>query len=475
MKFINRNKWSITGTFLRAFLMVLCLIFTINCILIFSNIIKTTKISSGNPEVFTRDFSKYIKYKGKVPYVIQEGKKQLKDKNAWIQIIGEDFKEKYSLYKIQGVPQSYNPLTLMHAYKYDINHYSIFIGESKSNNKIYSYIIGFPLEDVAKHTIVFSPLFLRKVISGGIVFLLFINILIAIIVSYLFFGRKMGKPLENIIEGIKQLSKGNYKKHYKEEGIYKDVFISLNKVNKTLNENKRQRKELDKMRDTWISSISHDVKTPLSSIKGYAEIMKEPDYSFSNEEIQEYSDIIWKKASYIQDLIEELNLTYKLKNNLFSLNKTKINIVNMLQTIIIEILNHPTYSKRNINFHCEKEVIMCFVDEGLFKRAVTNLIFNAIIHNDVNVKVDISIYEKDDVIRILIKDTGKGISKKDLQYVFERYYRGTNTSSSNEGSGLGMAIAKEIIDIHGENISIESELGLGTSIEIKINSLEREA
>ena len=112
---------------------------------------------------------------------------------------------------------------------------------------------------------------------------------------------------------------------------------------------------------------------------------------------------------------------------------------------------------------------MGFVDEVLLKRALTNLIFNAIIHNDEKVKVDILIYEKDNSIYILIKDTGKGISKEDLPYIFERYYRGTNTSSSNEGSGLGMAIAKQIIDIHRGEIYIESKLDVGTDITIILN------
>ncbi|UJA33958.1 HAMP domain-containing sensor histidine kinase [Clostridium sporogenes] len=469
MKFINRNKWTITRTFLAAFLIVITLTFVINCVLIFSSVIETSKISLDNPEAFTIEFSKYISYKNNIPYVEEEGKEELIKKAAWIQILDEDFKEKYSFHKPKVAPKRYNPITLMHGYKYDIGYYSIFIGESKNNHKTYSYIVGFPLENIAKHTLVFSPFMVKKIISGGILFLLCINILIAIIVAYLFFATKMGKPLERIIQGIKELSEGNYEKYYKEEGIYREVFVSLNKLNKILNENKLQRKELDKMRDNWITSISHDVKTPLSSIKGYSEIMKKPDYSFSPSEVKEYSSIIWKKASYIQALIEELNLTYKLKNKLFLVNKSKTNMVNMLQNIIIEILNHPMYSKRNLNFHYQKEIVMGFVDEVLLKRALTNLIFNAIIHNDEKVKVDILIYEKDNSIYILIKDTGKGISKEDLPYIFERYYRGTNTSSSNEGSGLGMAIAKQIIDIHRGEIYIESKLDVGTDITIILN------
>lgn len=101
------------------------------------------------------------------------------------------------------------------------------------------------------------------------------------------------------------------------------AFSNLNNLGKTLGENRKRREELEKMRATWISSISHDLKTPLSSIKGYAEIMKDPDYAFSKEEIQQYSEIIYNKSSYIQSLIEDLNLTYKLKNKAVPLKKKR--------------------------------------------------------------------------------------------------------------------------------------------------------
>ncbi len=101
----------------------------------------------------------------------------------------------------------------------------------------------------------------------------------------------------------------------------------------------------------------------------------------------------------------------------------------------------------------------------MLRRALSNLIFNAIIHNPKEVKVDVSVYKKDKV-HILIKDNGRGISEDDLKYIFERYYRGTNTNVSSEGSGLGMAISKQIIDAQGGSIKVESTLGRGTDIDI---------
>lgn len=118
-----------------------------------------------------------------------------------------------------------------------------------------------------------------------------------------------------------------------------------------------------------------------------------------------------------------------------------------------------------MNFYPEDENIKAFVDKKFLKRALGNLILNAIIHNKDSVQIDISIYKKNR-IHITIKDNGRGISEKDLKYIFERYYRGTNTSSSIEGSGLGMAISKQIIDAQDGSINIESALGKGTTINI---------
>lgn len=471
MKIINKLKtnWTITRKFLATLIFIVIIELIVNLLIWRTAIIYTKENLPGfSPEKFTLTFSEYIDFKDNSPFVKEDGKHQILKNNGWIQIIDENFKEVYSISKPKEVPQRYNPIDIAHIYKYDIANYSVFISEKKYNNQSFAYIIGFPIEHVAKHTITFDPAALRSFFGRGFIVLVSANIIIAIITSYFLFGKRMGKPLENIINGIDELSKGNYETRYLEQGVYKSVFVNLNNLSETLKENKNKREELEKMREVWISSISHDVKTPLSSIKGYSELMKDPDYSFSTDEVHEYSDIIYNKSSYIQTLIEDLNLTYKLKNKVVPLKKQELNISLLLQNIIIEILNHPLYSRRNINFYTEPENIKTFVDEKLFNRALTNIIFNSLIHNDEKVQVDVSIYQKDR-IHIIIKDNGKGIPEEDLQHIFERYYRGTNTTVSIEGSGLGMAISKQIIDAHNSIISIESVLGEGTTISIALN------
>ena len=107
------------------------------------------------------------------------------------------------------------------------------------------------------------------------------------------------------------------------------------------------------------------------------------------------------------------------------------------------------------------------VDDILFRRAINNLIYNAIVHNDEHVTIDVSV-EQNEQIYIKIADNGKGIKEEELDRIFDRYYRGTNTGEAHKGSGLGMAISKDIIKAHDGELAISSVIGHGTTIDIKM-------
>ncbi|MGL4373263.1 MAG: sensor histidine kinase, partial [Turicibacter sp.] len=145
------------------------------------------------------------------------------------------------------------------------------------------------------------------------------------------------------------------------------------------------------------------------------------------------------------------------------------NLVSLIRHVVIQFLNEPKYENYSLNFNYSEESFYVDVDEVLLKRVFINLITNAIIHNDASIVINISIFKTDaNYVTILIEDDGKGISPIDLEYIFNRYYRGTNTSQATEGSGLGMAIAHDIIKIHNGNIHLESELNQGTQIKITL-------
>ena len=142
------------------------------------------------------------------------------------------------------------------------------------------------------------------------------------------------------------------------------------------------------------------------------------------------------------------------------------NIITLLQENIIDLLNNSKYADREINFNYENEKVIASCDKKYLKRAINNIIINSLEHNSKETIVNITVIEKNSNIEIIIEDNGEGIKEEELIYIFDRYYKGVNSNSSYKGSGLGMAIAKEIIIYHSGNINIESEVGVGTKITI---------
>ena len=173
------------------------------------------------------------------------------------------------------------------------------------------------------------------------------------------------------------------------------------------------------------------------------------------------------KSDYIKELVDDLNLSMKLKNNKSILKKEKVNIVSLVKNSVIDILNDSKYSKIDIKFECSEDKIFIDIDKVLIQRVLNNLIYNSLVHNDENISIVVSVY-KNEKTHISISDNGKGISENDLENIFNRYYRGTNTGEVHKGSGLGMSIAKEIVNAHNGDITIKSVLGEGTDINITL-------
>ncbi|HAM80960.1 sensor histidine kinase [Ornithinibacillus bavariensis] len=463
-------KWKLTGRYILSIVLVVTLVVFINIFtmlaLISAQAIFNIPIFQGNetsPELFTRQFQDKINIVNDHVTITEAGKKALDEENAWIQVLDENGKVIYSYRTPMGVKEKYTPSDIVQTYKYkEVNAETTFFVGGKED---YSYFIGIENPALNRYVISIDNRTINHVVKiSGIVFI--IDIFIALLIGY-FFSKRLTQPLQTLINGIKRLANKDYAVNYVPKGVYKDVFQNVNFLSNQLTANEKERKKLEIMREDWIGNISHDIKTPLASIQGYAELIKDQDYDFSIGEIREYAGIIEQKSLYIKEVIEDLNLTTRLKNKALFLNKKTVNIVDLLRNIVIDILNDPKYSNRHIVFQVTQEKILVEIDEILFRRAINNLIYNAIVHNDENVRIDV-IIEKEERTHLRIKDNGKGIEKKELDKIFDRYYRGTNTGDAHRGSGLGMAIAKDIIQEHKGELTVSSEIGHGTTIDIKL-------
>ena len=467
-----KTKWKVTGNFVITIVAVVMLVVIINILTIFGVYIfnmvshKNTITLKNSPETFVRNFEKYMYDDNGILALSEEGSELLQESGAWIQVLNDYGEEISNINSPSDVPKKYTPFDMVNNYKYEERPYINFMLEKNLSSGHVNVILALPNNNIERVTLNFSldsVMYQTKII---IIITLIIDAIIALIFGYLF-SKKLTKPISEIITNIDILSKGNYNLYTKEKGIYKAVFENINDLSSTLRENENQRKELESMREEWLANITHDIKTPLASIQGYAEIISDKDYEFTRDEMQEYTEIIYSKSKYIRELVDELNLSTRLKNNALSLNKQNTNLVALLRNVVIDILNDSRYENRNIEFNSNIDAIEKEVDVMLLKRALTNLIFNAVVHNNESVQVKVEI-KKIDKINISIKDNGNGINTKDLKHIFDRYYRGTNTGEVHKGSGLGMAISKEIINNHGGEIQINSKLGCGTEILITL-------
>lgn len=431
-----------------------------------SNTGNTGKMSWSNwPSSFTDDFSNQIVFIDGIPTINENGLAELKRYNLWIQIIDKNGDEFTYYNKPSEALIHYSPtdiLNFCNAGGSDSD-WTVLPKGIENNGEKWTYIIGFPVK-ILKVTMYLSY---DKFHRGKTVFigLMIIIILLILIVSTIY-GIWITKKMSNIILSIKKIPLRSYR-IINDKGVFQDVYNSLNLLDREIKASDDERKRNDTLREEWIANITHDIKTPLSPIKGYAEFITDSRYITTSEEVIKYGKIILKNAVYAEALVDDLKITYQLKNGMIPLNKKEYNIVRFLKEIIIDILNRPEYEYRKIIFHCKEIIINFSFDKILLKRALNNLLYNAVIHNSNETEIKVLVRVSDKTLYINIRDNGKGMDEHELKKLFERYYRGTNTDGNSKGTGLGMAIAKQIIEIHGGCINVNSRQEFGTSIFIE--------
>lgn len=416
----------------------------------------------ASAETFSRTFSQYVELQSGRPVVNEDGLKKLQEMSAWVQFLNDQGEQVAAFYTPEELQTKYSPIEIIQMYKYKELDASTTVFVSTAQNS--SYFLGIQNPKIGRYVMTYDYAKIFKDVNVFLSIFIVVDVLIVIIIGFLF-GKKLTAPLHTLIEGIQQLRERRFKKMPTPKGVYEEVFRNMNELSEKLDRHEEERKHLDQMREEWISNVSHDMKTPLASIQGYAEFINDSATDLTAQELQEYTAIIKSKSMYMKDLLDDLNLTTRLRNHQLSLQFEEVNIVQFLREMTIELLNDPTFGERQIEFEVNELKAVHKVDKKLLKRAILNFIYNALVHNDENVVVKIRVETINPHTQITISDNGQGIPANDLEQVFERYYRGTNTTSKH-GTGLGMAIARDIIWAHEGKLDLTSVENTGTIITI---------
>lgn len=454
-------KWKLTGRYLVSILLIVATVIILNVtilvVLLVNERTGLDDIESNSGETFTRTFNQYMTLEDGEPVVSEAGLEALERNNAWLQVLDESGNVVTEARAPETAPDAYTPLELIHIYKYKDDDLTLyFVGGFES----YSYLVAFPEATEGRLVTMIDPESLIAYLSRAGLILLIVDLIVAALIG-LAFSSRLTRPVYRLTERIAQLKARDFSTvDPKQPGIYRPVFANLNDVSQTLKTYEREREQLDVRRKEWMSNVSHDLKTPLASIQGYAELLDDTDVD--ETERRQYAAVIERQARYMKELLDDFNLTMRLQHGDFPLEKVETRLEPFVRELVIDVLNDPRFSHRTLEFS-SVDAATRQIDEHFMKRALLNFIYNALVHNDDSVRVSVHV----DGDTITIADDGRGIDAADLPYIFERYYRGTNTDDAL-GSGLGMAISRDIIEAHGGTVAVTSETGAGTSIQITL-------
>lgn len=290
--------------------------------------------------------------------------------------------------------------------------------------------------------------------------------LIVILFIYLWFSGKLVRSVTPIVKGIKNLPKGSHKM-IREKGLLSEIAESINQTSTVLKKQEKQLAKKETARADWIAGISHDIRTPLSMVVGYASQLS--NHSSLLPEEKDKAKIILNQSQKIKRLVNDLNLSSKLEYNMQPINRKKVELISLFRRVIVEFLNNDLEENYSIKWQTNKisDSIFVQIDAELFKRAITNLLQNAINHNPDGCTIYISIKEENSTVSIIVEDDGIGVSETQLNKLNKSsHYMISKDENLNQQHGLGLLIVKQIIESHGGNIFLEKGKYGGFSVRI---------
>lgn len=412
---------------------------------------------------------------------LQELTRQLASENAYVQIIDA------SGAIVQSVGDSarkepYRPLELI-AMRAEPGLYPSDMSFYYDSSSGYTWILhkakaGPPFASQP----ILHEVILTLVITGGVVLLL-------TFVFSVWHGYRYGQPLLLFVDWFERMGQGRYqealtekdrKKVFRKNGrirlryrLYKEVIAGFYEMAARLEASERERSRLEKTREEWMTGISHDLRTPLSTIQGYGHLLESGTFQWTEPELRDMGKTIREKGDYMVDLLQDFSLTFQLKNNAVPFLLEDVELNEFVRRIVLRYVNDVTIGDVSFSFECEEQALTVRANPKWFQRMLDNLISNAVKHNPPGTLITVRTGSEGADAWIEVEDNGAGMDEETMRNLFERYYRGTNTEEKTDGAGLGMSIAKAIATAHQGRIEVKSRAGEGTVVQVRLPLAER--
>ena len=315
----------------------------------------------------------------------------------------------------------------------------------------------------------------KKVFGSMVMAVLILLIMIAVMLA-LWIYRAILRPIGELKRATKEIKEGNldYELKIKEKDEIGQLCMDFEEMRQRLRDNAEEKIQNDRENKELIRNISHDLKTPLTAIKGYAEGIMD-GVAASPEKLDKYIRTIYNKANDMDKLIDELTFYSKIDTNKIPYDFAKININEYFCDCVEELSVELESSGIDLGFFDYTEApVTVIADAEQLKRVINNIISNSVKYLDKKKGIiNIRLRDDGDFVQIEIEDNGKGISARDLPNIFERFYRtDSSRNSSKGGSGIGLSIVKKIVEDHGGRIWATSKESIGTVMHIVLRKYQ---
>lgn len=281
--------------------------------------------------------------------------------------------------------------------------------------------------------------------------------------SYFYFRRRFIGFSNEMCRNTEEILHGHsIKEQQNKETLTSKMIMELEKIEDIfsfqLAESQNEKREIQEM----ISELTHQIKTPASNIQMYCEMFSDPD--ISSEEAKQFVMIIKQQLGKLEFLLDVLVKSSRLENDMINLQMENSRLIETLAVAVNSVMQKAEYKRIDISVSC-RPAIQVYHDMKWTAEAIENILDNAIKYTPENGKVLISVEAGEMYTIIKIKDTGKGIEAAHINDIFKRFYR-EKSSSKDEGLGLGLYLARNIINLQGGYISVHSSLGKGSNFSV---------
>lgn len=333
------------------------------------------------------------------------------------------------------------------------NHEVLFIPQNKSHNPATILLLDDAYVEISlyPHNTIF------RIVASRLGFSLMLYVVIGAVLIILLVKRIV-KPILKLTAATQEVAKGNF--DIQVENKSND---EVGQLTQNFNKMTRELKNIEYLRKDFVTNVSHEFKTPIASIQGFAKLLQKGN--LSQDEKDEYTNIIVEEATRLSHLSSNILKLSKLENQEILEKKIAFFLDEQIRKSIL-LLEHQ-WSKKSIEFDVELDKVQYVGDEELLQQVWMNLLDNAIKFSNNNSIINVRLSQIAGAIKVQITDHGIGMSEKTIVRIFEKFYQG-DKAHSYEGSGLGLSLVKRIVDLFGGNVFVESKPNEGSTFVVKL-------